>query len=265
MNHGGAALTLTAKMSGMAGVHQGHPQMDIPRRQPNWLPSQVWRLHSDSLDTRLLLELHSVVCVCVLYPIPRSYASVPVRALWHFVMTPLGTDHCLKVCLRAASTHICTRCGRQVFTGQHSGSQTPQSGSSSLFSTPSPDPSLGTERFPLTLESLLHCHTFLTPFPLCCIDTTFKCSPKCQVNISQFHLQEERLLPQHGLESPVGRSSLWSPMFYARHIEPKHITAHLTPASGTPPATSEPCCAAWGLSSSFPTCSTSSSLTLQTQ
>lgn len=157
MNHGGAALKLTAKMSGTGvgwGVQQRHPQMDIPQCQPNWLPSQVWRLHSDGLDTRVLLKLYCVACVCVLYPIPWIYESVPVQASWHFVMTPLGTDHCLKLCLRAARTHICTNVeGRSSQDSTWAASQTPQSGSSSLFSTPNPDPSLGTECFPLILES----------------------------------------------------------------------------------------------------------------
>lgn len=95
--------------------------MDIPQGQANWLPSQVRKHHSSSLNMRLLPKLYYVACVRVLYPIPRIYEFVPVRASWHFVMTALGADHCLKLCLHAAKTHICTKCEKQVFTGQHTG------------------------------------------------------------------------------------------------------------------------------------------------
>lgn len=238
--------------------------MAIPRCQANWLPSQVWRLYKGSLDMRLLRKLTYVACVCVLYPILRIYASVPVQASWHFVTTPLGTDHCLKLYLHAARTHICTRCGRQVFTGQHSSSQTPQSGSSSPLQAQTPAWELNGS---LSSRSrLLHCHTVLTPhLPSLLYGHHFQMFPPNARPTFPNIISRKK-----GPYASMAWIAQWVDHLYGlhiwvHHIEPKHITAHLTPASGTPPATSEPCCAAWGLSSPFSTCSTSSSLTLQTQ
>lgn len=138
-----------------------------------------------NLDTRLLLKLYYVP----VFSIPSREST---RLFLSSIMvschdSPLGdrqTTVGSYACRLPRLTFVTV--WTAVFTGRLT-LRTPQRGSSSSFSTPSPDPSLGTDS---SWGHLLHCHALLTP-PICCIDNTSKCSPKCQVNISQFHLQEE--------------------------------------------------------------------------